>query len=75
MLRGEAPASLIDSYDLERSAAADENIGHSTRSTDFIAPRSAQELRFRDAALALARETDFAQAHGQFRPPLGRERL
>ncbi|MDF3063065.1 MAG: FAD-dependent oxidoreductase [Microvirga sp.] len=61
VLRGEAPTSLIDSYDLERSAAADENIAHSTRSTDFIAPRSAQELRFRDAALALARHADFAK--------------
>jgi 3-(3-hydroxy-phenyl)propionate hydroxylase len=61
VLSGDAPASLIDSYDLERSAAADENIGHSTRSTDFIAPRSAQELRFRDATLALAGETGFAK--------------
>ncbi|MBL0405583.1 FAD-dependent oxidoreductase [Microvirga aerilata] len=59
--RGEASESLIDSYDLERSTAADENIGHSTRSTDFIAPRSSQELRFRDAALALARHTPFAK--------------
>ena len=61
VLSGDAPASLIDSYDLERSAAADENVGHSTRSTDFIAPRSAQELRFRDATLALAGETGFAK--------------
>ncbi|HEY8381104.1 MAG TPA: FAD-dependent oxidoreductase [Microvirga sp.] len=61
VVKGEAPAGLIDTYDLERSAAADENIGHSTRSTDFIAPRSAQELRFRDAALALARHTGFAK--------------
>jgi 3-(3-hydroxy-phenyl)propionate hydroxylase len=61
VVKGEAPGSLIDTYDAERSAAADENIGHSTRSTDFIAPRSAQELRFRDAALALARSTDFAK--------------
>jgi 3-(3-hydroxy-phenyl)propionate hydroxylase len=61
VLKGEAPLSLVDSYDLERSAAADENIGHSTRSTDFIAPRSAQELRFRDAALALARHAPFAK--------------
>ena len=61
VVKGEAPAGLIDSYELERSAAADENIGHSTRSTDFIAPRSAQELRFRDAALALARRADFAK--------------
>jgi 3-(3-hydroxy-phenyl)propionate hydroxylase len=61
VVKGEAPESLIDTYDLERSAAADENIAHSTRSTDFIAPRTPQELRFRDAALALARTTDFAK--------------
>jgi 3-(3-hydroxy-phenyl)propionate hydroxylase len=53
--------SLLDSYECERSAAADENIGHSTRSTDFIAPRTAQETRFRDAALALAAHADFAK--------------
>jgi 3-(3-hydroxy-phenyl)propionate hydroxylase len=61
VVRGEAPANLLDTYDAERSAAADENIGHSTRSTDFIAPRTAQERRFRDAALALARGTGFAK--------------
>lgn len=61
VIAGEASRSLVDSYDGERSAAADENIGHSTRSTDFIAPRSPQELRFRDAALDLARETAFGK--------------
>jgi 3-(3-hydroxy-phenyl)propionate hydroxylase len=61
VLLGEAPESLIDTYDTERSAAADENIGHSTRSTDFIAPRSAQERRFRNAVLALARQAPFAK--------------
>ncbi|MGO4525848.1 FAD-dependent oxidoreductase [Microvirga sp. 2MCAF35] len=61
VIKGEAPESLIDTYDAERSMAADENIGHSTRSTDFIAPRSAQELRFRDATLALARHAPFAK--------------
>jgi 3-(3-hydroxy-phenyl)propionate hydroxylase len=61
ILKGEAPESLIESYDRERSAATDENIGHSTRSTDFIAPRSAQELRFRNAALSLARHAPFAK--------------
>ena len=75
VLSGDAPASLIDSYDLERSAAADENVGHSTRSTDFIAPRSAQELRFRDADAGARRRDGLCQAHGQFRPPLRRERL
>lgn len=61
VLKGEAPGSLIETYDLERSAAADENLGHSTRSTDFIAPRSTQELRFRNAALALAGHTAFGR--------------
>src|SRR5215213_3454619 len=61
IVKGEAPESLIGTYDLERSAAADENIGHSTRSTDFIAPRSKQELRFRDSALSLARHAPFAK--------------
>ena len=61
VVKGEASESLLDTYDLERSAAADENIGHSTRSTDFIAPRSAQELRFRDATLSLARHAPFAK--------------
>jgi 3-(3-hydroxy-phenyl)propionate hydroxylase len=61
VLNGAAPESLIATYEIERSAAADENIGHSTRSTDFIAPRSAQELRFRDAVLSLAGEAPFAK--------------
>jgi len=62
VLAGEAPERLIETYHDERSQAADENILHSTRSTDFIAPRSAQELRFRDAALALAETAGFARA-------------
>jgi 3-(3-hydroxy-phenyl)propionate hydroxylase len=61
VIKGKAPESLIETYQSERSAAADENIGHSTRSTDFIAPRSAQELRFRDATLSLARHAPFAK--------------
>ena len=56
-----APQSLLASYDLERGQAADDNIRHSTRSTDFIAPHSAQEARLRDATLALARHADFAK--------------
>ena len=41
--------------------AADENIAHSTRSTDFIAPHSAAERRLRDAVLALAPRAEFAR--------------
>src|SRR5262249_38676523 len=61
VLDGEADAGLIESYDLERMQAADENIGHSTRPTDFIAPHSAAERRLRDAVLGLAPHAEFAR--------------
>lgn len=61
VLRGKAAAFLLDSYESERSAAADENIRASTRSTDFIAPHSKQERRMRQAVLRLAKEADFAR--------------
>ncbi|KQW18611.1 FAD-dependent oxidoreductase [Afipia sp. Root123D2] len=61
VLRGVAPGSLLESYNIERSAAADENIQASTRSTDFIAPHSRQERRMRQVALQLAKDTDFAK--------------
>jgi 3-(3-hydroxy-phenyl)propionate hydroxylase len=41
--------------------AADENIAHSTRSTDFIAPRSAAERALRNAVLSLAPAAMFAR--------------
>jgi 3-(3-hydroxy-phenyl)propionate hydroxylase len=61
VLRKVSPESLLESYHIERSAAADENIRESTRSTDFMAPATRQEARFRKAVLSLARETDFAK--------------
>jgi 3-(3-hydroxy-phenyl)propionate hydroxylase len=61
VLQGEADTGLLDSYDLERRQAADENIAHSTQSTDFIAPHSAAERRLRDAVLALAPRAEFAR--------------
>ncbi len=61
VLTGEAGPGLIATYDLERGAAADENILNSTRATDFIAPPSAGERRLRDAVLALAAEAPFAR--------------
>ncbi|WP_398467303.1 FAD-dependent oxidoreductase [Tardiphaga sp.] len=61
ILRGEAPASLLASYDAERGPAADENIRASTHATDFIAPHSKQESRLRQAVLSLAKEADFAK--------------
>ena len=61
VLREDAPASLLGSYDLERGAAADENIRESTRATDFMAPANAQEARLRRAVLSLASETEFGK--------------
>ena len=58
---GAAPASLLDSYHDERAAAADDNLGHSTRSTDFITPKSRSSLRLRNAVLELAETEAFAR--------------
>jgi 3-(3-hydroxy-phenyl)propionate hydroxylase len=61
VVRGLAPERLLDSYDEERVRAADENILASTRSTDFITPKSAISRTFRDATLELARRYPFAR--------------
>jgi 3-(3-hydroxy-phenyl)propionate hydroxylase len=61
VMAGQAPDSLLDSYDRERVFAADENIRHSTRSTDFITPKSAASKAFRDAALLLGKRHAFAR--------------
>jgi 3-(3-hydroxy-phenyl)propionate hydroxylase len=61
VVRGSASASLLDSYADEREFAADENIRHSTRSTDFITPKSEVSRLFRDATLALAKDHAFAR--------------
>lgn len=62
VLEGIAPESLLDSYADERGVAADENLLNSTRSTDFITPKSPTSRRYRDAVLGLAREFPFARA-------------
>lgn len=61
VLAGTAPDALLDSYDHERSAAADENILASTRSTDFIVPRGPVARAWRDAVLDLAADHAFAR--------------
>jgi 3-(3-hydroxy-phenyl)propionate hydroxylase len=61
VLRSISPEALLESYHVERSAAADENIRESTRSTDFMAPGTRQEARLRKAVLSLARETEFGK--------------
>lgn len=61
VLEGRAPEALLDTYASEREYAADENLRNSTRSTDFITPKSAVSRVFRDAVLTLAREHAFAR--------------
>ena len=61
VLRSEAPASLLESYNYEAIATADENILHSSRSTDFLTPKTTASRGLRDAVLSLAREYAFAR--------------
>ena len=61
-LRRGSPRALLETYDPERVAAADENMRHTARSTNFIAPQSDAAQAFRDAALDLAKTHPFARA-------------
>jgi 3-(3-hydroxy-phenyl)propionate hydroxylase len=61
ILNGKAPPGLLESYNYERVTAAKENILNSTRATDFITPKSEISRAFRDAALELARDFEFAR--------------
>jgi 3-(3-hydroxy-phenyl)propionate hydroxylase len=61
VIEGKAPASLLQSYDWERRFDADINIMNSTRSTDFITPKSETSRLFRDAVLTLAEDFSFAR--------------
>lgn len=61
VLEGKASDALLDTYASEREFAADENIRNSTRSTDFITPKSPVSRVFRDAVLKLSRQHPFAR--------------
>ena len=62
VVAGQAPASLLGSYDAERSFAADENLLNSTRATDFMTPKSRAAKLLRDAVLSLAEELPMGRA-------------
>ncbi|MFZ4650684.1 MAG: FAD-dependent oxidoreductase [Rubrivivax sp.] len=62
VMQGHAEPALLDSYDRERAEAADENILNSTRSTDFITPKSRASQLMRNAVLTLAGEVPGARA-------------
>jgi 3-(3-hydroxy-phenyl)propionate hydroxylase len=61
LLKGQAGEALLQTYAQEREYAADENILHSTRATDFITPKSEISRLFRDAVLDLSKRYSFAR--------------
>lgn len=61
VLRGEADEGLIGTYNHEAVVTADENILNSTRSTDFLTPKSTASQALRDAVLELAHDHAFAR--------------
>ena len=61
VMKGQAPDKLLDTYAMDRQFAADENIMNSTRSTDFITPKSRTSKTFRNQVLALAKHYPFAR--------------
>jgi 3-(3-hydroxy-phenyl)propionate hydroxylase len=62
VINGQAGEALLDSYSAERGAAADENLLNSTRSTDFMTPKSRAARLLRDAVLSLAAEVPAGRA-------------
>ena len=61
VLRGDADAILLESYDEERTHGADENILNSARATSFMSPPDANAMLFRNEVLRLAVEHPFAR--------------
>ena len=61
VIAGDAPDSLVRSYDDERIHGADENILNSSRATSFMTPKSEMERMFRDSVLDLAGDHEFAR--------------
>ncbi|NDU73155.1 pentachlorophenol monooxygenase [Actinomadura sp. DSM 109109] len=53
--QGWAPPRLLRSYDTERRAAAGENLRVTTRTMEFLVPRTARQRARREAALEAAR--------------------
>ena len=61
VLHGDAPATLIETYNEERTHGSAENILHSSRATNFMTPKSPIEALFRDQVLNLATTHPFAR--------------
>ncbi len=62
VVNGEAPETLLQSYEAERGQGADENIQHSARATRFMSPANESEMLYRDEVLDLAADLPFARS-------------
>lgn len=62
VLRGQAPASLLDSYHDERHEAATENVRVTNRTARFLRPADGMERTFRNATISLAKQHAFARS-------------
>jgi 3-(3-hydroxy-phenyl)propionate hydroxylase len=71
VIDGKAPARLLDSYTEERAFAADENLMNSTRSTDFITPKSKCQPDLPQRRAGPGEEPCLRPCPGQLRAPLG----
>lgn len=61
VLKGRAPAALLDSYHEERHEAAQQNVLVTNRTARFLRPADGIEKVFRTAAVGLARQFPFAR--------------
>ena len=76
MLKGDAGAALLESYNAERIHGADENILNSSRTSGFMTPKSDFERMLRSAVLSLAADHPFARRmvnSGRLSAPCGYE--
>lgn len=55
VIENKAAEDLLESYNHERILAADENILHSTKSTEFVTPKTESSKLLRDAVLSLSK--------------------
>lgn len=62
VIQRNAPLSLIESYNEERTLAADENILNSSRSAEFITPETRAAELMRESVLQLSRKYEFARS-------------
>ncbi len=62
VVKGEAPQSLLQTYEEERGHGASENIKNSAQATRFMSPNSDMERLYRDEILDLAGDLPFARS-------------